>query len=116
VSDIDWQQELNRAALPHAVLAVLSNGESHGYAMIEFLRSHGFPRTRGGTLYPLLKRLEEQGLVQYVWQHVEAGPGRKQFALTEQGRQELQRAAAAWHQMDQSLATIRANGQDNNEL
>lgn len=112
MGEIDWQQELNRAALPHAVLAVLSSGESHGYAIIEFLKSHGFARIKGGTLYPLLKRLEDQGLVEHAWQHMEAGPARKQFSLTEQGRVELQRAAAAWRQMDESLAGIRANTQD----
>lgn len=112
MGEIDWQQELNRAALPHAVLALLSSGESHGYAIIEFLKSHGFARIKGGTLYPLLKRLEDQGLIEHAWQHVEAGPARKQFALTEQGRVELRRAAAAWQQMDESLAEIRAIRQE----
>ncbi|WP_307105332.1 PadR family transcriptional regulator [Arthrobacter globiformis] len=59
----------------------------------EVLRSGGFPRTQGGTLYPLLRRLEEQGLVSHKWQHDTAGPGRKQFAITDEGRAELTRAA-----------------------
>ena len=81
----DWNQELTRAALPQAVLAVLSHGESHGYAIAEVLRRHGFSRIKGGTLYPLLKRLENQGLVEHAWLHDQSGPGRKQFAITEQG-------------------------------
>ena len=110
--EIDWQQELTRAALPHAVLAVLTNGEMHGYAMLEVLSSRGFPKIKGGTLYPLLKRLEDQGLVGHEWQHDTAGPGRKQFTITEHGRRELARAANAWSQMDEVLKNFRADRQE----
>jgi PadR family transcriptional regulator PadR len=85
----------------------------HGYAMIEVLRSGGFPRTQGGTLYPLLRRLEEQGLVSHVWQHDTAGPGRKQFAITDKGREELARGADAWQQMDEALSRIRTSRREN---
>lgn len=108
----DWNQELIRAALRQAVLAVLRNGESHGYAIAEELRAHGFERIKGGTLYPLLKRLEEQGLVEHRWQHDQAGPGRKQFTLTEHGRTELERAVSAWQQMDNALTTLRSTRQE----
>lgn len=108
MTTVDWNQELIRAALPQAVLAVLRNGESHGYAIAELLREHGFERIKGGTLYPLLKRLEDQGLVEHRWQHDKAGPGRKQFALTGHGRTELERAVAAWQQMDNALTTLRS--------
>lgn len=108
MTTVDWNQELIRAALPQAVLAVLRNGESHGYAIAELLREHGFERIKGGTLYPLLKRLEDQGLVEHRWQHDKSGPGRKQFALTGHGRTELERAVAAWQQMDNALTTLRS--------
>jgi PadR family transcriptional regulator PadR len=112
VEPIDLDQELTRAALPQAVLAVLNHGESHGYAIAEVLRQHGFTRLKGGTLYPLLKRLEDQGLVEHAWQHDQAGPGRKQFTLTEQGRHELERTATAWHRMSQALTQIRTTRQE----
>lgn len=112
MEDVDFDQELIRAALPQAVLAVLSQGESHGYAITEILRQYGFTRLKGGTLYPLLKRLEDQGLVQHTWQHDQAGPGRKQFTLTGQGRHELERTATAWHQMSQALTQIRTTRQE----
>lgn len=107
MDDIDFDQELTRAALPQAVLAVLSHAENHGYAIAEVLRQHGFSRIKGGTLYPLLKRLEDQGLVEHTWQHDQAGPGRKLFTLTEQGSHELERSATAWRCMDQTLTNIR---------
>lgn len=103
-----WQSELTRAALPQAVLALLGAEPSHGYAMIEILHTGGFVRIKGGTLYPLLKRFEDQGLVEHSWKHDEPGPGRKVFALTELGRKELERSIAAWQQMNDTLAAIRA--------
>jgi PadR family transcriptional regulator PadR len=112
VNDIDFDQELTRAALPQAVLAVLSHDESHGYAIAELLRQHGFSRIKGGTLYPLLKRLEDQGLVEHTWQHDQAGPGRKQFRLTDQGRQELERSAKAWRRMSEVLTSIQTTRQE----
>lgn len=112
MDDIDFDQELTRAALPQAVLAVLSHGENHGYAIAEVLRQHGFTRIKGGTLYPLLKRLEDQGLVEHTWQHDQAGPGRKQFTLTEQGRHALERSETAWRRMGQTLTNIRTTRQE----
>lgn len=112
MEDLDFDQELTRAALPQAVLGVLSHGESHGYAIAEVLRRHGFARIKGGTLYPLLKRLEDQGFVMHAWQHDQAGPGRKQFRLTDRGRNELARTAAAWQRMSQALNEIRTTRQE----
>ena len=109
---INFDQELTRAALPQAVLAVLSHGDSHGYAIAEVLRQHGFSRIKGGTLYPLLKRLEDQGLVEHTWHHDQAGPGRKQFTLTDQGRQELERSATAWRRMSETLTSIQTTRQE----
>ena len=112
MENIDFDLELTRAALPQAVLGVLSHGDSHGYAIAEVLRQHGFTRIKGGTLYPLLKRLEDQGLVGHAWQHDQAGPGRKRFTLTEQGRDELERTATAWHRMSEALTNIRTTRQE----
>ena len=113
MTEIDWQAELTRAALTQAVLALLQAGRQHGYAMVEVLRAHGFARLKGGTLYPLLRRLEEQGLLHHVWEHDDAGPGRKVFALTALGGQELERAFAAWDQMGVDLAMLRNTRQEN---
>lgn len=113
MTEIDWQSELTRAALPQAVLSLLSGERQHGYAMVEVLRAHGFARLKGGTLYPLLRRLEEQGLIHHVWEHHDAGPGRKVFALSTSGEQELQRALAAWDRMGEDLATLRTTRREN---
>jgi PadR family transcriptional regulator PadR len=88
--------EIARAGLPLVALALLADRSCHGYALIERLRDEGFERIQGGTLYPLLRRLEERGFVTHAWRHDEAGPGRKDFSITAAGREELARARAEW--------------------
>jgi PadR family transcriptional regulator PadR len=112
MDDVDWHSELTRAALPRAVLAVLAVERQHGYALVDILKNHGFERIKGGTLYPLVKRLEDQGLVDHVWEHDDTGPGRKVFALTARGARELDRAMADWNQMSATLSGIRASRGD----
>jgi PadR family transcriptional regulator PadR len=85
------------------VLGLLSIERAHGYALIENPQTHGFAHVKGGTLYPLLRRLEDQGFVRHVWQHSDSGPGRKVFSLTLQGLAELGNAQAAWRQMSAHL-------------
>lgn len=92
-----------RAALPLAVLAALTSRPKHGYGLVEQLNRAGFPRLKGGTLYPLLRRLEQQGLVTSQWQHDSSGPGRKVFTVTETGARNLTTAIHAWHHMGQTL-------------
>ena len=60
------------------------------------LERHGFGTIKGGTLYPLLTRYEAAGLVTTEWRAGDGGPGRKYFALTDQGRAELTRLSADW--------------------
>ncbi|WP_432499179.1 PadR family transcriptional regulator [Kineococcus auxinigenes] len=103
---IDWTAELARGVLSQAVLAALAHKERHGYELVSVMRRHGFPRVQGGTLYPLLRRLEQQQLVTYAWDTSIAGPARKVFSLTEVGRAELHHARSAWDQMGQALLSL----------
>ncbi len=60
------------------------------------LEEQGFGSIKGGTLYPLLARLEDAGQVTVEWRAGEGGPGRKFYALTAAGREEFERESAAW--------------------
>ncbi|GEK23177.1 PadR family transcriptional regulator [Cellulomonas xylanilytica] len=92
-----WPGEWLRGVLDVCVLAVLAEGPTYGYAISARLDELGLGTVKGGTLYPLLTRLEHAGLVTTQWQPGVAGPGRKYFALTADGRADLARRGAAWH-------------------
>jgi PadR family transcriptional regulator PadR len=86
MSATGWPDEWTRGLLPFAVLSLLSVQESHGYELLEKLEREGVGRFKGGTIYPLLQRLEEQELIRHRWAHPESGPARKIFNLTPAGQ------------------------------
>lgn len=94
--DDSWPGDWMRAALTLCVLAVLAEGEAHGYAISQRLSGAGIGSIKGGTLYPLLSRLEADGQVTASWRQGEAGPGRKVFAITPRGRVALHEQAGKW--------------------
>ena len=95
MSTLPWPSEWLRGALEVCVLAVLAEGPTYGYAITARLEALGLGTVKGGTLYPLLARLEQAGHVSVEWRAGEGGPGRKYFELTETGR--LARANQAEH-------------------
>lgn len=96
VTEQDWPGDWLRGVLAVAVLAVLTRGEAHGYAIAAALAAAGLGIVKGGTLYPLLGRLETAGHVLAHWQPGEGGPGRKVYVLTPQGRQHLADQMHRW--------------------
>ncbi|WP_181309759.1 PadR family transcriptional regulator [Nocardioides campestrisoli] len=91
-----WPSDWVRAALGLCVLQALAQGPTYGYALASALEDAGFGTVKGGTLYPLLGRLETAGLVSVEWRAGEGGPGRKYFALSDAGRAELAAQRGQW--------------------
>lgn len=92
----EWPSDWMRAVLGPLALRALEPGPSYGYAIIADLEAHGMGTVKGGTLYPLLTRFENAGLVAVEWRPGEGGPGRKYFSLTDAGRRELDRMRTEW--------------------
>lgn len=101
-----WPTPWVRAALDLAVLASLTEGRRHGYAIAQALAAHGFGLLKGGSLYPVLGRLEDAGDVEAAWVEGDGGPGRKEYALTEAGRDRLDRGLASWRELGETLASM----------
>lgn len=91
-----WPTEWLRGALNVCVLHVIAGGPTYGYAIASALSDAGLGPIKGGTLYPLLARLEEAGLVTVEWRAGDGGPGRKFYALTDAGRAEHEHQAGRW--------------------
>lgn len=88
--------ELRRGTLMLAVLSQLRERQ-YGYSLKERLAEQGMDIDQG-TLYPLLRRLEKQGLLDSEWDTSEARP-RRYYALNTQGREVLTAMAAEWRQL-----------------
>lgn len=95
--------ELRRGCLTVAVLAALRT-EQYGYTLRKLLAEHGL-NVDEGTLYPLLRRLETQGLLVSEWR--EEGKRRKRFyRLSAEGTEMLEALLAEWRAIDASLNGI----------
>lgn len=86
------------ASLKPIMLSVLSHGEAYGYEIIHRIEqlSGGQLSWTAGTLYPVLHRLEGEGLVESFWQPSEAGPRRKYYHLTNKGEAAMASEKQQW--------------------
>lgn len=101
-----WPSEWLRGTLTLAVMSVLADGPTYGYAIGASLEEGGFGSIKGGTLYPLLSRLEANDLVDTEWRDGEGGPGRKYFKLSEQGRRQFDERAQLWRAFCEHTTTF----------
>jgi len=85
--------ELRRGVIVLAVLSQLDE-EQYGYSLLKLLAEQGLELDQG-TLYPLLRRLESQGLLESVWKLEEARP-RRYYVISAAGREMLPRLKEEW--------------------
>ncbi len=95
-----------RGVLSLCVLRVVADGPTYGYAIAGRLADAGLGSVKGGTLYPILTRLETDGLVTSSWAAGNGGPGRKFFSLTPTGAQALRERAEQWHVFTERAAGL----------
>ena len=102
---MDIGKDLVAASATPLVLAILSEGESYGYAIIKRVDelSGGRLQWTDGMLYPVLHRLERNGLVEAKWGKSETGRRRKYYQLTDLGSQELGRQQRQWQVVNETL-------------
>lgn len=91
-----FPSEWLRGVLEVCVLRTIADGPTYGYAIAERLAQAGLGAIKGGTLYPLLNRLETAGLVDTEWRAGDGGPGRKYYRLTPAGEDAQRDSAASW--------------------
>ena len=98
-------KDLVAASATPLVLAILSEGESYGYAIIKRVDelSGGELQWTDGMLYPVLHRLERNGLVKACWGKAESGRRRNYYRLTDQGSQELANQQRQWRVVTRTL-------------
>ena len=100
--------EMLKGHLDMIVLAALSAGPAHGYAVIEEIKRRsgqkfGLPE---GTVYPVLHRLEEAGLLASRWVTAESGRRRRVYSLTKRGNRGLAEQRAVWEQFSIAIGGL----------
>ncbi|MEQ1911290.1 MAG: PadR family transcriptional regulator [Vicinamibacterales bacterium] len=105
---MDLSKDLVAASATPLVLAILTEGDSYGYAIIKRVTelSGGHLQWTDGMLYPVLHRLERQGLVAARWSEADSGRQRKYYRITKDGRAQLAAQRQQWQVVDNTLRGI----------
>jgi len=102
------ERELRRGTLEMLLLRILADGPTYGYELLSRLsrRSDGRFDIKEGTLYPVLYRLEDAGLVVPEWEQPERGVSRKVYRLTKAGEQRLVELTTAWQEFSAAIEML----------
>ncbi|MCX3265906.1 PadR family transcriptional regulator [Pedobacter agri] len=92
------QIQMRKGILEYCVLSIISRGEIYASDIIAELRSAKLLVVEG-TLYPLLTRLKNNGLLSYNWVESTSGPPRKYYTLTEVGKDILSQLDQTWQEL-----------------
>lgn len=101
-----WEQQIRKGALEMAALAALWDGRLYGLEIIRRFSDSPQLALSEGTIYPILGRLKDEGLLASEWVEAEAGHPRKYYWLTDAGRARLQQMAATWTEFSRELARL----------
>ena len=103
---MDIPKDLVAASATPLVLSILAGGESYGYAIIQRVKelSSDHLEWTDGMLYPILHRLEQQGLVRASWREGETGRKRKYYRILQDGRRALATQRAQWTLVHEALS------------
>jgi len=99
------QVQMRKGILEYCILHIISRGEVYASDMLEELTAARMIVVEG-TLYPLLTRIKNAGLVEYKWVESKSGPPRKYYKLTEIGSQFLKGLSDTWEELVQSTDQI----------
>ncbi len=97
--------QMRKGVLEYCILSVLKNGDAYTSEILAHLKE-GKMLVVEGTIYPLLTRLKNSGLLQYRWEESPSGPPRKYYELTEKGTQFLEELNQSWKELVMAVATI----------
>lgn len=105
---MEINKDLMAASSTPIVLAILAEGDSYGYAILQRVRelSGGRLEWTDGMLYPVLHRLERLGHISARWEVAETGRRRRYYRITAQGRKQLEEERRQWQAVDSTLRGI----------
>jgi len=94
--------QMRKGLLELCVLSIISNDEMYPSDIIEKLKKQKMIVVEG-TLYPMLTRLKNAGLLDYVWKESKTGPPRKYYKITDEGKSVRSKLIAAWASLSDAV-------------
>lgn len=107
------QVQMRKGILEYCILSIISHGETYASDIIEELKNARLLVVEG-TLYPLLTRLKNNGLLSYQWLESTSGPPRKYYQLTDTGKEVLAELEKTWNELVYAVQAVQNSHQHNN--
>ena len=100
--------QMRKGVLEFCILSILSRGDAYASDILNELKKSKIIVVEG-TLYPLLTRQKNAGLLNYRWEESTQGPPRKYYMLTENGKAILIELSESWQELVNAVASIKSN-------
>ena len=101
------QAQMRKGVLEYCILSILSKNDAYATDIINELKESRLIVVEG-TLYPLLTRQKNAGLLSYRWEESLQGPPRKYYALTDAGREFLKELHESWNELVDAVNSINS--------
>jgi len=104
---MDISKDFIAASLTPLLLIILTEAENYGYELIQQLKSRSEAKLNiaEGTLYPVLKKMEEKKWVTGKWKTAESGKQRKYYSITKKGKEQLSEQIVQWNFFNNLIQT-----------
>ncbi|MFM9020254.1 MAG: PadR family transcriptional regulator [Sediminibacterium sp.] len=102
------QSQMRKGVLEFCILSIIRQGEVYPSDLVEKMKAANL-HILEGTLYPLLTRLKNAGVLTYRWVESNSGPPRKYFVMTDQGLEFYKELEATWQELANAVATLTSN-------
>jgi PadR family transcriptional regulator PadR len=109
------KSQMRKGLLEYCILAIISRDEAYASDILDQLKVAQLVVVEG-TVYPLLTRMKNEGLLTYRWQESTGGPPRKYYTLTDNGQQLLAQLDAEWQSICQAINRITTPDSNNIEV
>lgn len=100
--------QMRKGVLEYCILSILKHGDAYTNDILSSLKDAKLLVVEG-TVYPLLTRLKNAGLLNYRWEESTSGPPRKYYALTETGQLFLKELNTTWAELVEAVAIVTTN-------
>ncbi len=100
------KSQMRKGVLEYCILSILHKNDAYASSIIATLKKAHMIVVEG-TLYPLLTRQKNQGLLNYRWEESQQGPPRKYYTITDKGREVLEEMDGAWKEIVESIEVIK---------
>lgn len=106
--------QMRKGVLEYCILSVLKDEDAYVAEILETLKDAKLLVVEG-TIYPLLTRLKNAGLLTYRWEESSSGPPRKYYGLTETGKLFLKELTTTWEELQTAVSIVTTQKNKNHE-